>query len=223
MSDTKIKDLPSFNLYTSNWLAGTMAMTYEEKGLYIDLLAIQWESGHLPPDDRLRRLRVKKSVLRDILERFPIGEDGLRRNPRLEEERAKQRKRREGFSRGAQATNAQRWTAKTGDTPTTPPPDALPLNDTPKPVKKDDAPKAPRKAQPIDDPYLESLKTTYPYADVGREFAKAQRWCEAQSPPVTLSRQRLVNWLNRIPPPPSVNGTKPKDQPETFFEGYKRQ
>jgi uncharacterized protein YdaU (DUF1376 family) len=213
MSDRKHKDCPSFNLFTSDWLAGTMAMTYEEKGLYIDLLALQWENGHLPPDARLRRLRVPKSVLNEILEKFPVGEDGLRRNARLEDERDKQRKRREGLSKGARETNAKRWGNKSeGENPAP----------TPTPAKKNDAPKAPRKAQPIDDAYLLSLKPTYHYADVEREFAKAQRWCEAQSPPVTLSRQRLVNWLNRIPPPPSVNG-KPKAQPESFFEGYQRQ
>ena len=225
MSDTKIKDLPSFNLYTSNWLAGTLTMSYEEKGLYIDLLAMQWETGHLPPDVRLRRLRVKKSVLCSILERFPVGEDGLRRNQRLEAERSKQRERRDGFRKGAEKTNAKRYGKNGGGTPPPldPPPETetLPLDDKPKADPKDKKPKASRKAQPIDDTYLESLKVTYPYANVRQEFAKAQRWCEARNK--TLSRQRLINWLNNIDPPPAVNGTEPDNEPKSFFEGYKRQ
>jgi|GEM_PF-4132447 len=217
-----IKDCPSFDLYASDWLAGTIAMTYEEKGLYIDLLALQWETGHLPTDDRLKRLRVKKSVLATVLEKFPVGDDGFRRNARLEGERAKQRFRRERQQKGAQETNQRRWAKKGEAEADNAPPVPAPVATPPPSPPKDDKPKVPRKAQPIDDAYLESLRSTYHYADVAREFAKAQRWCEAQSPPVTLSRQRLVNWLNRIPPPPNVNG-KPKEQPQSFFEGYQRQ
>ncbi len=104
-----MKDAPAFDFYPSDWLSGTLMMSCEEKGLYVDLLAMQWEDGCLPPEEKLKRIRVKPSVLTAVLEKFPVGEDGKRRNARLERERMKQRDRRERKAEGARKTNAKRW------------------------------------------------------------------------------------------------------------------
>lgn len=115
---TPARDAPAFDLYPSDWLAGTLLMSYEEKGLYIDLLCLQWQHGALPPDAALKRLRVKAATLASVLEKFPAGEDGLRRNPRLEREREKQRHRIARSRAGAAATNAKRWGGRlAGDSP----------------------------------------------------------------------------------------------------------
>ena len=82
-----------------------------------------------------------------------------------------------------------------------------------------DKAKRSRKALAIDDEYLDSLLITYSYADIRHEFAKASQWCSANNQ--SLSRQRFVNWLNRITPPPTV--TETKTQPKGFFDGYARQ
>lgn len=108
-----MKDAASFDLYPADWLAGTLLMSFEEKGLYLELLCLQWESGHLPPDEQLRRLRTKPAALAAVLAKFPVGEDGNRRNLRLETEREKQRERRARKSLGAAKTNAARWQTAT--------------------------------------------------------------------------------------------------------------
>lgn len=104
-----MKDAPAFDFYAADWLAGTLLMSFEEKGLYVELLALQWEAGELPPDDHLRRLRAKPAALAAVLEKFPIGEDGRRRNARLERERDKQRDRITKASERGRKMAAGRW------------------------------------------------------------------------------------------------------------------
>jgi uncharacterized protein YdaU (DUF1376 family) len=248
-----MKDAPAFDLYPERWTHGTRHMSKIERCDYMDLMCHQWTDDGLPADlDILARLvgyKKGSQIPALVLEKFPVANDGKRRNNRLEAEREKQRERIASKAKGAAITNAKRWGKPVANeshsddsaTPQRVALDSPPPTTHPHPVLSPDGergagetsavadapaaanPKQSRKALPIDDSYLDSLKSTYPYANVRQEFAKSQRWCEAQSPPVTLSRQRLVNWLNRIPPPPSVNGTEKDTKPKSFFEGYERQ
>jgi uncharacterized protein YdaU (DUF1376 family) len=43
---------PAFLFYSKDWLEGTMELTAEEKGVYIDLLAHQHQKGSLPSDTK---------------------------------------------------------------------------------------------------------------------------------------------------------------------------
>lgn len=43
---------PAFLFYSKDWLEGTMEMTAEEKGVYIDLLAHQHQKGSLPAESK---------------------------------------------------------------------------------------------------------------------------------------------------------------------------
>lgn len=43
---------PAFLFYSKDWLEGTMEMTAEEKGVYIDLLAHQHQKGSLPSETK---------------------------------------------------------------------------------------------------------------------------------------------------------------------------
>lgn len=95
--------------YPADWLAGTLLMSFEEKGLYLELLCLQWESGHLPPDEQLRRLRTKPAALAAVLAKFSVGEEGNRRNLRLETERVKQRERILKASEKGRKMAAGRW------------------------------------------------------------------------------------------------------------------
>ena len=38
---------PAFLFYPNDWLGGTLGMTFEEKGAYIDLLMMQFNRGHM--------------------------------------------------------------------------------------------------------------------------------------------------------------------------------
>lgn len=62
---------PAFLFYPNDWLGGTMGMTYEEKGAYIDALVMQWNCHRIANADAKWMLgdalweRVKKKFKED--------------------------------------------------------------------------------------------------------------------------------------------------------------
>lgn len=74
-----------------DFYASTAMWTAEEVGHYIRLLVIQWDSGGLPADlDRLELVSPGLGRVWGLLsEKFPLCEDGQRRNYRMEAHRAK--------------------------------------------------------------------------------------------------------------------------------------
>ena len=76
-------------LFGRDFYASTATWTAEEVGHYIRLMIIQWESGGLPADpQRLELVSPGLARVWQLLEtKFPVWEDGLRRNHRLEEHR----------------------------------------------------------------------------------------------------------------------------------------
>jgi uncharacterized protein YdaU (DUF1376 family) len=90
-----MKSPPAFQFYPDDFLAGTFDMTDAEVGMYIRLLCVQWAKGGISsnPEDIARFSRGLTTVQPDInrvLTKFQPGDDGLLRNQRLEDERAKQ-------------------------------------------------------------------------------------------------------------------------------------
>jgi len=85
-----MSDSPWFPFFASDFLAGTSCMEPDEVGVYVRLMAIQWDKGQIPTDDRA--LARACGCFPDELDRyrqliadkFPGG-----RNPRLEHERQK--------------------------------------------------------------------------------------------------------------------------------------
>jgi hypothetical protein len=65
-------------------------------------------------------------------------------------------------------------------------------------------PKRELKAQPIDDDYLAELQTKYPHAKVREQFANCAKWW-LEKKKVHPSRRALVNWLDKVQPPPSAS------------------
>lgn len=92
-----MKDAADFPMNAAAWLTGTRHLTREERGDYIDLLALQWQNDGLPADlDAVARsigYKNAKKLSQNLIEKFPLMEDGKRRNIRLEIERGKQRSR----------------------------------------------------------------------------------------------------------------------------------
>lgn len=82
---------PAFQFYADDFLAGTIFMSNEERGLYITLLCRQWTQGHVTRDEveRLGSTVVQPSI-NHVLTKFQADEDGNLRNARLEIERGKQ-------------------------------------------------------------------------------------------------------------------------------------
>lgn len=45
------KSPPAFQMYPGQWLTGTKFMTYQQKGIYLELLCLQWEHIKIKIDD----------------------------------------------------------------------------------------------------------------------------------------------------------------------------
>ena len=78
-------------LYVRDFLTSTFGWTAEERGHYMVLLMLSWDRGGLPEDlASLERLSPGVTSCWALLEpKFPVGDDGVRRNQRLEEHREK--------------------------------------------------------------------------------------------------------------------------------------
>jgi uncharacterized protein YdaU (DUF1376 family) len=84
-----------------------MGMSDEDVGVYIKMLAFQWDRGGLPscPKAIKTTINSKRKPSEIVLKKFAIGSDGLIRNARLESEREKQISFRESRSDNAK----KRW------------------------------------------------------------------------------------------------------------------
>ena len=72
---------PAFLFYPNDYIGGTMGMTFEEKGAYIELLMLQFNRGHMTSQmigQTVGQLWVK------IQDKFIKDNDGLYFNARLE-------------------------------------------------------------------------------------------------------------------------------------------
>jgi uncharacterized protein YdaU (DUF1376 family) len=94
-----------------DFYASTAMWTAEEVGHYMRLLIIQWDAGSLPSDlARLELVSPGVGKVWDLLvEKFPIGEDGLRRNHRMEEHRIKASELQAARSEAGKIGNEKRW------------------------------------------------------------------------------------------------------------------
>jgi uncharacterized protein YdaU (DUF1376 family) len=87
------RSLPMLPWYPSSFMSSTRGWSVTARGVYRELLDVQWEMGALPSEaETLQRIIVATNAewksWRLIEGKFPIGTDGLRRNPRLEKEHA---------------------------------------------------------------------------------------------------------------------------------------
>ena len=74
---------PAFLFYPGDWLGGTLGMTLEEKGAYLELLICQFNSGHMTSH---MVGRMVGQVFGQIQEKFKKDENGLWYNERLDKE-----------------------------------------------------------------------------------------------------------------------------------------
>ena len=77
---------PAFLFYPSDYLGGTMGMTFEEKGAYIDLLMLQFNRGHMT--EHMIGHTVGQ-LWKNIKDKFIQDPTGLWYNVRLDEEKSK--------------------------------------------------------------------------------------------------------------------------------------
>lgn len=88
---------PAFSFYPDSWLGGTAVMTYQEKGVYIELLAIHWTYGRFSLSQVSNAIRSDShDVMKRVLElKFEQDESGNFYNARLEEEKEGQERRKQ--------------------------------------------------------------------------------------------------------------------------------
>ena len=82
--DKKSRKAPAFQLYTDDFLAGTLEMSQEEVGQFIRLLCHQWNRGWIPVETEKQQRLTGGCVSVDVLVKFRLCEDGFLRNERLE-------------------------------------------------------------------------------------------------------------------------------------------
>ena len=74
---------PAFLFYPNDWIGGTMGMTFEEKGAYMELLMMQFNRGHMTSH---MVGQVVGQIWDKIAGKFVQDENGLWYNKRLEDE-----------------------------------------------------------------------------------------------------------------------------------------
>jgi uncharacterized protein YdaU (DUF1376 family) len=81
---------PAFQFYAKDWLTGTLTMSLELRGLYITLLAYQWDHGGIPADmpDSLAKIAQTDAKTINILwpfisKKFHKDRDNIYRNSKL--------------------------------------------------------------------------------------------------------------------------------------------
>jgi uncharacterized protein YdaU (DUF1376 family) len=72
---------PAFLFYPNDYIGGTMGMTFEEKGAYIELLMLQFNRGHMTKDMISHTIG---QIWERISVKFIIDDNGLFYNKRLE-------------------------------------------------------------------------------------------------------------------------------------------
>lgn len=73
---------PAFLFYPNDFIGGTMGMTLEEKGAYVELLMAQFNRGHF--SDLMATRIIGESLWAVLRQKFTVDESGCYYNKRLE-------------------------------------------------------------------------------------------------------------------------------------------
>lgn len=93
---------PAFLFYPNDYIGGTMGLTFEEKGAYMELLMMQFNRGHMT--SRMIGQTIGK-LWDNIKDKFQVDDKGLFYNPRLEEEQIKRKRFTDSRSNNKKGTN----------------------------------------------------------------------------------------------------------------------
>ena len=100
---------PAFLFYPNDWIGGTMGMTFEQKGAYMELLMLQFNRGHMTE----HMIGHTVGLLWDgVKDKFIQDDGGLWYNVRLEEEKTKRKE--FTASRRNNVLGANQYTKKSG-------------------------------------------------------------------------------------------------------------
>lgn len=83
---------PAFLFYPNDYIGGTMGMTFEQKGAYMDLLMMQFNRGHMTSHMIGQVLGQNGGQIWDVVKsKFKKDEEGMYYNERLEIEQLKRK------------------------------------------------------------------------------------------------------------------------------------
>lgn len=221
--------LPAFQFYPADWRKdpGVQALSYEERGIWFEILCLMHESedrgrlllaGRPMPDEALARtLGLDKQILTNALTKFlDYGVASRDENDALINRR---------MVRDENLRKIRSNCGKLGGNPSL-------LNQNPTSPPSKTQPKAKQQSKQIPTPSSSSsssssdknsatragtvsqdefiakltINPAYRDIDIDREFAKAEAWCEVNG---RRNTQRFfVNWLNRIEPTVNGNGRR---------------
>jgi uncharacterized protein YdaU (DUF1376 family) len=84
---------PAFLFYPNDYLGGTLGMTFEEKGAYIELLMLQFNRGHMTKHMIGQTLGQSEDKIWPVIEsKFILDDEGRYYNVRLEQEQEKRKR-----------------------------------------------------------------------------------------------------------------------------------
>jgi uncharacterized protein YdaU (DUF1376 family) len=87
--------LPYLPWFCGDFMTATRGWSVTARGVYRELLDAQWDAGGLTADPKALRDLIRatpgewRAAWSLVEPKFPVGPDGLRRNPRLEVHRQK--------------------------------------------------------------------------------------------------------------------------------------
>lgn len=109
----KMPKEPYFPFYYRDFMVSTGEMTDAEVGKYLRYLIHQWEKGSIPNDpSMIQTIRFDSHLWETLESKFPLGDDGRRRNPRLEEIRLERDEYIEKRSAAGKVGAEARWDGK---------------------------------------------------------------------------------------------------------------
>lgn len=196
---------PAFQFYADDFLAGTFAMSNEERGLYITLLCRQWTQGHVTQDEMARLSSgMAQPLASHVFAKFKKAEDGLFKNERLELERSKQASFRANRSESGKAGAEKRWHShSTANGKPMASGMAKHSSPSPSPSPKEDIASSNVPNSRMEKPTIEAMKLYA--AKIGlpdTEAEKAWHFYESKgwkigSSPMRSWQSALVNWRSR--------------------------
>jgi len=110
---------PAFQFYAKDWVMSTRTIPAEARGIHIDLLCFAWEEEGLPADLEglhtfvgLSKRKFKALWDAHLAHRWESDGNGKLVNPRIEEERRKQKEWRKKSAKGGRASAKARGKQK---------------------------------------------------------------------------------------------------------------
>ena len=230
--DKKSRKAPAFQLYTDDFLAGTLEMSQEEVGQFIRLLCHQWNRGSIPVETEKQQRLTGGCVSVDVLAKFRLCEDGSLRNERLESVRTERGLFLQQQSiKGQQSAEKRRLAASAiqpelNQTSTEVQPDTQPdgqpesnsPSPSPSPIIKIQADKPPRvrfQKPTVEELTAEAIKIGLPLPEVDKflNYYESNGWKVGKNPMKSWSAA-MKGWLSRLGEASGLVGCKGAEKSE---------